>query len=80
MAEREPICGRGIPIEEREPGRLYIARMPNGHEAIAVIPQGGPLPPADIPFSCLEVEVAFSPFDMSRCKITRWLRPNRQPA
>jgi hypothetical protein len=74
MPERDPIRGRGIPIEVREPGRLYLVRMPNGHEAIAVVPKGGPVPPEDIPFDRLEAEVTFSPYDMSRCKITRWLR------
>lgn len=73
MPERDPIRGRGIPIEEREPGRLYTARMPNGHEAIAVAPKGVAAPPAGVPLDRLEVEVVFSPYDMSRCKITRWL-------
>jgi hypothetical protein len=78
MSEREPIRGRGIPIEEREPGRLYLVRMPNGHQAIAVTPRGGPAAPDGIPFDRLEMEVAFSPYDMSRCKITRWLKSGNQ--
>ena len=68
--ERPPIVGTGVIRRVREPGRLYDVEMPNGYVAVAVLPRGGP--------SCsgneagARVKVAFSPYDMSRCKVQQW--------
>lgn len=73
MSERPPIPGTGTIIEEREPGRLYEIEMGNGHRALAVVQQGGPAPPDHpLPENC-RVEAIFSPYDMSRCRIVRWI-------
>ena len=75
MSERPAIPGTGTIVEEREPGRLYEIAMPNGYRALAVVQRGGPAPPpGDLPENC-QVEVRFSPYDMSRSRIVRWLLP-----
>ncbi len=68
--ERPPIVGRGIIVRTREPGRLFDVRMPNGHVAVAVVPRGGLAGPSEA--TGVRVEVAFSPYDMSRCKVVAW--------
>lgn len=70
MGERPPIISRGRIIAEREAGRLYEIEMPNGHHALAVLPQE--IPGTETPTGRL-AEVLFSPFDMSRCRIAAWL-------
>lgn len=70
MSERPSIPGRGIVIRIREDKRLFDIRMPNGYVAIAVLPRGGPVCPEEV--LDLEVEVAYSAYDMSRCKIVRF--------
>lgn len=67
MSERPPIVGRGVIIRVREEARLFDVRMANGYVAIAVLPKDGPICPGEV--LNLEVEVAFSPYDMSRSKI-----------
>lgn len=69
--ERPPITGIGKIDAVREPGRLFDVEMPNGHVAIAVIERGGPSCPEAV--LGRRAEVAFSPFDMSRCKIQRFI-------
>ena len=71
MPERPFPTARGIIRHIREPQRLYEVEMPNGYQTLAVIPKGGPPPPADPEGQ--SVELVFSPYDMSQCKITRWL-------
>ena len=71
MAERPPIVSRGTIQRVREEGRLFDVRMANGYIAIAVVPKGGPVCPEKV--LGVSVEVAFSPYDMSRCKVVRWL-------
>ncbi|MDF1815711.1 MAG: hypothetical protein P1V20_26165 [Verrucomicrobiales bacterium] len=74
MSERPPILSKGVIVSVRVPGRLYDVEMPNGYVAIAVLPKGGPTAPTEEKGSA--VEVAFSPYDMSRCKVVQWLTAN----
>ena len=71
MSERPPILGTGTIETIREEGRLFDVKMPNGYIAIAVLPKDGPACPEKVLGAT--VEVAFSPYDMSRCKVSRWL-------
>lgn len=70
MSERPPIIGIGTIVRIREPGRLFDVRMANGYIAVAVLPKDAPRAPE--PCDGVTVEVAFSPYDMSRCKIRCW--------
>jgi len=70
MSERPPILSHGRIENIREEGRLFDVRMPNGYLAIAVLPKGGPSCPERVIGT--KVEVAFFPYDMSRCKVVRW--------
>jgi len=70
--ERPPILGTGTIVEERDRGRLYRVEMKNGHVAFAVVPLDGPPPPPGDEVLGHAVEVGFSPYDMSRCKIRGW--------
>jgi len=72
MRERPTPTTRGIIRQIREPQRLFEVEMENGYRALAVLQKNSPSPPPD-PVG-QHVEVTFSPYDMSRCKITRWLR------
>ena len=72
MSERPPLSGIGRIVGTREPGRLYQVEMPNGYHALAVVPREGPAAPASEMPEGLRVEVAFSPYDMSRCRIVHW--------
>lgn len=71
MPERPLPTATGVIRHIREPHRLYEVEMRNGYKTLAVIPNGGPKPPAAPEGQ--SVELVFSPFDMSQCKITRWL-------
>jgi len=71
MPERPPITAQGTIREVHTPQRLYEVELPNGYQALAVLPKNGPFPPGDPENQ--KVELSFSPYDMSRCKITRWL-------
>ncbi len=71
MPERPPILSQGLIETIREEGRLFDVRMPNGYSAIAVLPKGAPRCPEKVIGA--KVEVAFFPYDMSRCKVVRWL-------
>ncbi len=66
-AERPNLPAVGKIIHIREEGRLFDIEMANGYIAIAVLPKEGPSCP-DEPIG-LDVDVEFSPFDMSRSKI-----------
>jgi hypothetical protein len=72
MSERPLLLGRGRIVTDREPGYLFEIEMSNGYRAMAVIPREAPQPPASGALGC-EAEVTFSPYDMSRCRIARWL-------
>ena len=71
MPERPPPTARGIIRDIREPQRLFEVEMANGYHALAVLPKNSPSPPPD-PVG-QGVEITFSPYDMSRCRIIRWL-------
>lgn len=71
MPERPPILGIGIVAEEKIANRLYEIEMPNGHRAMGVIPKLGPF--SEGKWHNRKVRVAFSPYDMSRCRIAEWL-------
>ena len=71
-AERPPLPGTGRVVAERKPGHLYDVVMPNGHRAVAVVPLDGPRPPESEPVIGKTVELAFSPYDMSRCRVVSW--------
>ena len=72
MSERPPILAHGKIVAVREPGRLFDVQMENGYVAIAVLPKDGPqCPPGDDPIG-LTIKAAFSPYDMSRCKVIDW--------
>ena len=70
MPERPPISGTGTILEEREEGRLYLAEMPNGFRTLAVQTRDVP-PPPENPVG-RNVELAFSPYDMSHGRIVDW--------
>ncbi|MBL9153138.1 MAG: hypothetical protein JNK37_11650 [Verrucomicrobiales bacterium] len=73
MPERPPILGRGTIRATYEPGLLYQVEMTNGHRAYAVVSKEGPFPPSrDETADGIPVTVAFSPFEMSRCRIVAW--------
>ncbi len=69
--QRPQIKGVGEVIEVLDSGRLYRVKMKNEHVAYAVVPKDGPVSDTDNPGA--KVEVEFSPYDMSRCKIAGWL-------
>ena len=71
MPERPTHTGLGIIRRIREPQRLFEVEMPNGFQTLAVLPENGPPPPASPEGQT--VELAFSPYDMTQCKIIRWL-------
>lgn len=71
MPERPAILGTGTVIAERTPDRLYEVEMPNGHRALGVVPKLGPRCSGD--WRQRKVRLAFSPYDMSRCRIAEWL-------
>ncbi len=69
LNERPPVVGQGIILTEEKRGHVFQIRMKNGHRAYAVLEKKGPsLPDGDL--SGATVEVEFSPYDMSRCKIS----------
>lgn len=70
MSERSPIIAQGKIVTIREPGRLFEVEMENSYVAIAVLPKDGPQTDGEELGQL--VEVAFSPYDMSRCKIVSW--------
>ena len=72
MSERPPISGPGRIVTIREPGRLYEVEMPNGFRALAVVPRGAEVPDDDDECLGRHLAVAFSPYDMSRCRIISW--------
>ncbi len=66
--ERPPVIGHGIIRTEEKSGHVFQVEMKNGHRAYAVLEKKGPaLPDGDVLGATVEVE--FSPYDMSRCKI-----------
>lgn len=71
MAERPTISGRGEIVHEREEGRLFDVKMANGYVAIAVLAKDGPPYPGNVVGK--SVEVTFSPYDMTRSKVIRWI-------
>ena len=71
MPDRPPIIAQGTIRQTHTAKRLYDVEMPNGYHALAVLPKNSPSPPLDPTGE--QVEVTFSPYDMTRCKITRWL-------
>ena len=71
MPERPRPKASGTIREIREPQRLFEVEMPNGFRSLAVLHPNTPSTPSD-PLN-QQVEVKFSPYDMSQCKITRWL-------
>lgn len=71
MPERPALKAQGTIRQIRESGRLYEIEMPNGYHALAVLPHNTPSPPAD-PIG-QQVDATFSPYDLSSCKITRWV-------
>lgn len=76
MSERPGIFSTGHICATRIPRRAYDVRMKNGHIAVAVIQKKGPHPPEAITEEELletEIEVEFTPCDMSRCKVRRWM-------
>ena len=70
MPERPSIIALGTPIAERTKDRLYDIEMANGHRVVGVVPKLGPRCDGD--WNDQQVQVAFSPFDMSRCRIIDW--------
>lgn len=72
MPERPSIPGIGIVRAERIPDRLYEVEMPNGYRVMAVVPKDGPTCPKPVDPAGAAVSTAFSPYDMSRCRITGW--------
>lgn len=70
MNERPPIRAAGRITAIREEGRLYEVEMKNGYRAYAILERKGPTPPGEV--MGREITVAFSPFDMSRCKVVEW--------
>ena len=77
MPERPPILGIGIVRAERIVDRLYEIEMPNGYRAMGVVPKAGPR--CKGPGIDRRVRVAFSPYDMSRCRIAEWLEADPAP-
>jgi len=71
MPERPALTAQGIIRQIREPQRLFEVEMPNGYQTLAVIPQNGPQAPSSPEGRTVELE--FSPYNMSQCKIRRWL-------
>lgn len=71
MPERPSILGVGTVIAERTADRLYDIEMANGHRAMGVVPKAGSRCTGK--WQGRRVKVAFSPFDMSRCRIAEWL-------
>lgn len=71
MAERPPLTGRGRVIATRAADHLYDVEMPNGHRAIAVLAREGPRPGDPDPRGRTAL-LAFSPYDMSRCRVISW--------
>lgn len=71
MPERPALSAQGIIRQIREAQRLFEIEMPNGYHALAVLHHNTPSPPSD-PVGH-QVEVTFSPYDMTRCKIIRWI-------
>ncbi len=77
MAERPPITGIGRICGVRTPRRVYNVRMENGYVAVAVVKKKGPPVPEEfsdeaIAANEMKVTVEFTPFDMSRSKISEW--------
>ena len=70
MSERVPILAQGKIVQILEPGRLFQVEMENSYTAYAVLPKDGPQTAGEELGQI--VEVAYSPYDMSRCKIVRW--------
>jgi hypothetical protein len=71
MPERPAHTAQGIIRRIRDPQRLFEVEMPNGYQSLAVIPKHGPQAPSSPEGRTVELE--FSPYDMSQCKIIRWL-------
>ena len=72
MPERPPIQAVGRVVEVIEADRLYRAEMANGHRVYAVLAKLGPRLPVEIDPIGYEVDLEFSPFDMSRCHLVEW--------
>jgi len=77
MPERPPIRALGRVVREHRADHLYEVEMPNGYRAYAIAERKGPKPAESGLGSAIDaaVQVEFSPFDMSRCKIAAWLPP-----
>lgn len=73
MPERPPITGTGVVRAERVAGRLYEVEMQNGYRVFGVVPKDGPACPEHTDPVGVSVSAAFSPYDLSRCRITSWL-------
>ncbi|MCF6314592.1 MAG: hypothetical protein L3J39_19245 [Verrucomicrobiales bacterium] len=71
MPERPALTSTGIIRQVREEQRLFDIEMPNGYHALAVLHHHDPAPPSD-PIG-KKAQVSFSPYDMSRCKILKWV-------
>jgi len=74
MPERPSIIAVGTTVAERSRDRLYDIEMANGHQVVGVVSKLGPH--CDGGWYGTQVRVAFSPFDMSRCRIIEWLAPS----
>lgn len=72
MPERPPIQAVGRVVEVLEPDRLYRVEMANGYRAYAVLAKHGPRPGKGVDPVGQQVELEFSPFDMSRCHLVGW--------
>ncbi len=72
MAERPPIRAQGRITQTHEASRLYEVEMDNGYRAYAILERKGPQPPSEDPTG-IEVQVDFSPYDMSRCRVVEWI-------
>jgi hypothetical protein len=72
MTERPPIFARGRITAVHDADRLYEVEMANGYRAYAIVERKGSKPEPGDPVG-RDVEVHFSPYDMSRCKVVEWV-------
>ncbi len=72
MPARPALSSHGFIRKICEAQRLFEIEMPNGYHTLAVLHHNSPACPLD-PIG-QKVEVTFSPYDMTRCKIIQWLK------
>ena len=73
MPERPPIQAVGRVVEVLEADRLYRVEMANGYRAYAVLAKLGPRAGEEVEPVGRQVDLEFSPFDMSRCHLVGWV-------